>query len=236
MKTKAIIRIIAVTFTAVSIIGATTACTIKKNDTESSKEKHTQIEESTKKAGDSDNSELPLLTESTEVLSETRPITEDSIILRLDGMTTDEIVEDLWRTTRVESGMYSKDYYENIITDGCTLFKSKDDEFSWFFYGSSSDTTCYISRISIFSGMKCDPTFDGTGHIALEVHIEDKDYAFEVAEAIVTKIQSEGFEINADIKHENSWYVGFQCDRKTCTLQVNQVGDYVISFDFPLNG
>ena len=231
MKTKSIIRIIAVTFTVVSIIGATTAC--KKQN--SGKETRSKIEESTRN-GNSDNTDLPPLTESTEVLAETRAITDDSIILRLDGMTTDEIVDDLWRATNVQEGTYSDEYYEKIITDGCTLTKRKDDDFSWFFYGSSSDTTCYISRISVFSGMKCDPTFDGTGHIALEVHVEDKDYAFEVAEAIVAKIQAEGFEINADRKGEDSWYVGFQCDRKTCTLQVNHVGDYVISFDFPLNG
>ena len=87
--------------------------------------------------------------------------------------------------------------------------------------------------------MKCDPDFDGSGRVVLELHIEEKEYAFEVAEAIVERIQSEGYEIHLNRKsgeNEDTWYVGFQKDRQTCTLQVNKIADYVINFDFPILG
>lgn len=231
MKTKAIIRIIATAFAAVTILGATTACS-KKDDQGSSRETHTNLAESTRK------SEKPeIQTESTAVSSETKPVTEDTIILRLDGMTTEEIIKDLWNTMNVKTGTKSVDYYENINMDGCRTFSKKDDDFSWLFYEGSSDTTCYISRISVFSGFKCDPIFEGPGDITLELHIEDKDFAFEVAQAIADKIQSEDFAIRTDMKSsEDSWNVSFQRDRQMCMLQVHHIGDYVIFFDFPIDG
>ena len=234
MKTKAFIRIIATAFTAVTIIGAVSACS-KKDDKDTSRVMHITAEETTTRSGRPETK-----TESTAVPSESKPVTGDSIILCLNGMTTDEIVEDLWKATHVEEGMYSEDFYEKVFTEGCKLFENrkKDDDFSWFFYEGSSDTIRYISRISVFSGMKCDPVFDGSGRVVLELHIEDKDYAFEVAEAIVERIQSEGYEIGVNRKsgeNEDTWYVGFQKDRTTCTLQVNKVADYVINFDFPID-
>lgn len=231
MKTKAIIRIIATTFAAVTLIGAATACS-KKDDKDTSRVTHITAEETTTRSGRPETK-----TESTAVPSESKPVTGDSIILCLDGMTTEEIVKDLWNTMNVKTGTKSADYYETINMDGCRTFTKKDDDFSWLFYEGSSDTTCYISRISVFSGFKCDPTFEGPGNIALELHIEDKDFAFEVAQAIADKIQSEDFAIRTDMKSsEDSWNVSFQRDRQMCMLQVHHIGDYVISFDFPIDG
>lgn len=231
MKTKAFIRIIATAFAAVTLIGAATACSKKENQG-SIRETHTNLAESTRR---SENPEIQI--ESTAVPSESKPVTNDSIILRLDGMTTEEIVKDLWNTMNVKTGTKSADYYETINMDGCRTFTKKDDDFSWLFYEGSSDTTCYISRISVFSGFKCDPIFEGPGNITLELHIEDKDFAFEVAQAIADKIQSEDFAIRTDMKSsEDSWNVSFQRDRQMCMLQVHHIGDYVISFDFPIDG
>ncbi|MBO4928439.1 MAG: hypothetical protein J5379_09365 [Clostridiales bacterium] len=238
MKTKAIIKIIAAVVMAGILAGAT-GCSLNKKDTQ--REKQTTTDPVPVNGLTDNDTTDPEDVKGVMGEEKEKPVTGDSIILRLDGMTTEEIVEDLWKATLVEEGMYSEDFYEKVITDGCKLFENrkKDDDFSWFFYEGSSDTIRYISRISVFSGMKCDPVFDGSGRVALELHIEEKEYAFEVAEAIVERIQSEGYEINVNRKsgeNEDTWYVGFQKDRKTCTLQVNKVADYVISFDFPIEG
>jgi len=175
-----------------------------------------------------------------EDVSDTKSITDDSVFLRLDGMTSDEIVENLWKTTHVKSGTYSKDYYGNLITDGCTEFTKNDDDFSWKFYSASSDTINYISKVSFFSGMKCDPIFDGTlgySRVNIELHNEDKDLAFELAEKIEAKLLSEGYEIYVDKSTtDDSWLEQFQKDQTLYLLQINKVGDYVISFEISLYG
>ena len=238
MKTKAIIKIIAAVVMA-GILAGVTGCSLNKKDTQ--REKQTTTDPvSVNDLTDNDTTDPE---DVKDVMGEEKekPVNDDSILLRLDGMTTDEIVENLWKATHVKEGMYSEEFFENVITDGCKLFENrkKDDDFSWFFYEGSSDTIRYISRISVFSGMKCDPVFDGSGRVALELHIEEKEYAFEVAEAIVERIQSNGYDIHLDRKsgeNDDTWYVSFQKDRLTCTLQVNKVADYVISFDFPIDG
>jgi hypothetical protein len=236
MKTKAIIKIIAAVVMA-GILAGVTGCSLNKKDTQ--REKQTTTDPvSVNDLTDNDTTDPE---DVKDVMGEEKekPVTDDSILLRLDGMTTDEIVEDLWKATHVKEGMYSEDFYERVIIDGCRLFNKRNDDFSWFFTEDSSDTIRYISRISVFSGMKCDPDFVGSGRVVLELHIEEKEDAFEVAEAIVERIQSEGYEIHLNRKsgeNEDTWYVGFQKDRQTCTLQVNKIADYVISFDFPIDG
>ena len=252
MKTKSINKIIAAVVMA-GILTGVTGCSLNKKDDRNEKQP-TKGPVSVNDLTDNDTSGPVSVNNHTDIDTtdpedvkdvmgeeKEKPVTGDSILLRLDGMTTDEIVENLWKATHVKEGMYSEDFYENIVIDGCELFenKKKDDDFSWFFYEGSSDTIRYISRISVFSGMKCDPVFDGSGRVVLELHIEEKEYAFEVAEAIVERIQSNGYDIHLDRKsgeNEDTWYVSFQKDRMTCTLQVNNVADYVISFDFPIDG
>jgi len=169
-----------------------------------------------------------------------KQITDDSVILRLDGMTSDEIIENLWKTTHVKSGTYSEDYYVNLITDGCTESKKNDDDFSWKFKNASTDTVNYVSKVSFFSGMKCDPVFDGTrgyARVNIELHIEDKDLAFEVAEKIEAKLLSEGYGIYVDKSTtDDSWLEQFEKDQTLYLLQINKVGDYVVSFEISLYG
>ena len=238
MKKTAIIRKIAAVFAVVSILGAGTACTSKKTDRESDKDRNTRNEE-TERAGKrttgAENTVLMPPEEPTETTLQVKPITDDSIFIRLDGMTAEEIIDNLWKTTNLHADMYSAEFYENIVLDGCTLFTKKDDDFSWNFYEASSDTTRYISRISVFSGFTCEPTFDGDGDIVLEIHVDDPDFAFEVAEKIVEKIQEAGFSIDVDMKSsEENWYVGLRKDMKSSTLQLHHIGDYVITFDMPV--
>ena len=241
MKKKTIIRIIAAVVAVGSLAGTAGCKSAGKDDRETNTKISNPV--STTDLTVDDTADMSGIKADTsnlkDVLGEEKekPITDDSIIIRLDGMSSDEIVENLWKATHVKEGMYSEDFYERVIIDGCRLFNKRNDDFSWFFTEDSSDTIRYISRISVFSGMKCDPDFDGSGRVVLELHIEEKEYAFEVAEAIVERIQSEGFEIHLNRKsgeNEDTWYVGFQKDRQTCTLQVNKIADYVINFDFPI--
>jgi hypothetical protein len=140
----------------------------------------------------------------------------------------------------VKSGTYSEDYYVNLITDGCTESKKNDDDFSWKFKNASTDTVNYVSKVSFFSGMKCDPVFDGTrgyARVNIELHIEDKDLAFEVAEKIEAKLLSEGYGIYVDKSTtDDSWLEQFEKDQTLYLLQINKVGDYVVSFEISLYG
>ena len=243
MKKKTIIRIIAAVVAVGSIAGTAGCKSAGKDDRENNTKISNPVSTTDLTVDDTaDTSNTKADTSGLkDVLGEEKekPITDDSIIIRLDGMSSDEIVENLWKATHVKEGMYSEDFYERVIIDGCRLFNKRNDDFSWFFTEDSSDTIRYISRISVFSGMKCDPDFVGSGRVVLELHIEEKEYAFEVAEAIVERIQSEGYEIHLNRKsgeNDDTWYVGFQKDRQTCTLQVNKIADYVINFDFPILG
>ncbi len=245
MKKNVIIRSVAAVFAVGMTIGFTGCGEDKKGDTKTTKSSGVYLSDFKKAHGidpDDSNWEYPIETDTDPVEEETKPaqkIDEDSILINMDGMTADEMIDNLWKTADISSGDKFDDYRERIIVseDEFTIF-DKGDKFSWLFSGNSH-VNRYIGRISVFSGMKADPVFDGgslLSRVHLEVSIEDEAFAEELAEKILARLESEGYTIAFDGRDRGLWSLRMEGNGTSFYMQKIKAADYCISFEIPLIG
>jgi len=144
--------------------------------------------------------------EETEETESTMELTEDSIVIHMDGMTADEIVENVWKTANVKNGMTKEDYEALFyIPDDKTLAGkpyATTDTWYWQFYGLSSDVR--ISMMNVVVPLNDDGKIDfdiyvgkGAG-VAPYINFDDPDFGAEVFEKCIEKYESLGFEIVHD--------------------------------------
>jgi RNA polymerase sigma factor (sigma-70 family) len=144
--------------------------------------------------------------EETEETESTMELTEDSIVIHMDGMTADEIVENVWKTANVKNGMTKEDYEALFyIPDDKTLAGkpyATTDTWYWQFYGLSSDVR--ISMMNVVVPLNDDGKIDfdiyvgkGAG-VAPCINFDDPDFGAEVFEKCIEKYESLGFEIVHD--------------------------------------
>ena len=133
-------------------------------------------------------------------------ITEDSIYMCLDGMTTDELVENFWKTGNVYDGMNKDEYYERLIYPEEDEPYSTDSSFSWDFSPVLSGGEKYIGSLSVFSTVSCPEVFkydDEFSMVKLYVFIESPEEREELTDKLIAKYLSEGFTVTDDTGPDN---------------------------------
>ena len=126
-------------------------------------------------------------------------VSDASIYVCMEGMTAEECVENIWKTTNVYTGMTRDEYSENIIKPETPSAFLTDNEFVWLF--SVETPRPYIQRIEVYSKDECDPTFHGDdeySHVRLAIHLDDEAFTDELLEKIIERYQAEGYEVKQD--------------------------------------
>ena len=126
-------------------------------------------------------------------------VSGDSIYVCMEGMTAEECVDNIWKTTNVYTGMTRDEYSENIIKPETPSAFLTDNEFVWLFSGDTPRP--YIQRIEVYSKDECDPTFHGDdeySHVRLAIHLDDEAFTDELLEKIIERYQAEGYEVKQD--------------------------------------
>ena len=240
MKTKILIGSIA----AVVAVGATIGIILgvisksKKNRRVDPEEtKFTQPDTSRDYADD------PVWTETSDTESEatetSKQITEDSIFVRMDEMTVDECVDNLWKTSNVYVGMTREEYFKNIIIPEEDSVLDYDDSFSWTFDTIMSASKRYIFLLQVFSSSSCPPTFEGYSDfsmVRLQVHFDDDEFGNELMDKLIEKFISEGYTLQFDNDlGDGARTANFQGHGRSFSITKSSLGRVkLLVFDIPL--
>ena len=149
--------------------------------------------------------------EETKTTKETQPskkITEDSIYINMDGMTADEIVNNIFKTTRVKVGVTKEEYAERFV------FKSKNgrtnspvDNFYWQFLETGKNRIMMLDlamprdkETNAITG------FNQNSFVELQMSIEGPELSKEVFEKIIERFKAEGYEVEDDISPKENFH------------------------------
>ena len=152
-----------------------------------------------------DETEYPTEPEETETTpKETEPtqkITEDSIYINMDGMSAEEVVNNVFKTTRVHTGLTKQEYYERFV------FKSKTgkgnsavDSFYWQFLetGNNRMKVLYVvtandPKTSAITGL------NKNSHVDAQMSFKGFEFSKEVFEKFIERFKAEGYKVTDDI-------------------------------------
>ena len=210
MTTKIIIGsiaggVLAVGISAGIIIGIVT----KKEDKKPRKTRETTIETTERHARYPDDETEPEETETT--TKETKPtqkITEDSIYICMDGMSAEEVVDNVFKTTRVKVGMTKEEYAEKFV------FKSKNgrtnsvvDNFYWQFIDTGKNHMLVLSLNLPHDKETSAVTEIRKGAFAeTQMMIKDFEYSKEVFEKFIERFKAEGYEVTDDFGPRDEYH------------------------------
>ena len=233
----------------VVVVGAAAGITIgvlsKKADTKSSKRDKTKIEQTEDDIRPTDDSVWVEPTEdTTEETEETKPtqkITEDSIVIVMQNMTADEIVKNLWNTSKVRVGMTKQEYEANfVLPDDISYFKTLDDSLYWQANYDRKKCDAYISQIAVAAGTDKDTmTITGFNELACVeamMHIQDEALAKEIYEKLLEKYQAEGYVIKRDTEFDGNRVVEFEGNGRAFKVTFMPMLGYTIKYVIPLFG
>ena len=205
--TKILIGTIAGSVLAVGIsVGLVIGVLTKKDDKKPRTTRETTIETTERHARyPDDETEYPTEPEETETTpKETEPtqkITEDSIYINMDGMSAEEVVNNVFKTTRVHTGLTKQEYYERFV------FKSKTgkgnsavDSFYWQFLetGNNRIKVLYVvtandPKTSTITGL------NKNSHVDAQMSFKGFEFSKEVFEKFIERFKAEGYKVTDDI-------------------------------------
>ena len=200
----------AVTITAVGIAVAVVVNSTGRKPERKVRNTTKQTIERTKETDDDGWADPTEDTEET-TTKETKPtqkITEDSIYINMDGMTADEVVNNIFKTTRVKVGVTKEEYAERFV------FKSKNgrtnspvDSFYWQFLETGKNRIMMLDlamprdkETNAITG------FNQNSFVELQMTLEGPDFAKEVFEKIIERFKSEGYEVEEDISPKEKFH------------------------------
>jgi RNA polymerase sigma factor (sigma-70 family) len=211
MTTKVIIGSVATGVVATCIAaGIAIGLIVANGDSKPVRTRETTTVEQTERTARTRNTETePEETETT--TKETEPskkITEDSIYINMDGMTADEVVNNIFKTTRVKVGVTKEEYAERFV------FKSKNgrtnspvDSFYWQFLETGKNRIMMLDlamprdkETNAITG------FNQNSFVELQMTLEGPDFAKEVFEKIIERFKSEGYEVEEDISPKEKFH------------------------------
>ena len=149
--------------------------------------------------------------EESETSKETEPskkITEDSIYVYMDGMSAEEVVNNVWKTTRVKVGMTKQEYAERFV------FKSKNgrtnsvvDNFYWQFIDTGKNHMLVLSLNLPHDKETSAVTEIRKGAFAeTQMKFQDFEYSKEVFEKFIERFKAEGYEIIDDFGPRDEYH------------------------------
>ena len=204
MKTKILIGSIAGVVAVGATIGIIVGVIAKKDDKKPSKTRDTFIEEQDNRGDYIDNSltEPEDETEETETTKASQKITEDSIYIAMDGMSAEEIVDNVWKTNRVKVGMTKDEYAEKfVLPDDLSKAKSVVDSYDWQFVGITSSDNYFVwinASVSYDKDTSAITEINQYSFVQTTLWINDEEFSKEVFEKFIERYKAEGYEIYSD--------------------------------------
>ncbi|MBR3082452.1 MAG: sigma-70 family RNA polymerase sigma factor [Clostridiales bacterium] len=206
--TKILIGTIAGSVLAVGIsVGLVIGVLTKKDDKKPRTTRETTIETTERHARyPDDETEYPTEPEETETTpKETEPtqrITEDSIYIGMDGMSAEEVVNNVWKTTRVKVGMTKEEYASKFVLNGKnSKANSVVDGFYWqFVLIPSSKSRIMMLTLSVPRDKQTSEitSIHDKCFVETQLSIDGVDFSKEVFEKFLEKYKSVGFKVVDD--------------------------------------
>ena len=173
--------------------------------------------------------------ETTKETEPTQKITEDSIYTVMDGMTPEEIVNNVWKTSRIKIGTTKEEYASRFV------FTKKH-------YKANSAVEHFYWQFVVFGDVKflvlsCATPYDYETHtvtginnmscVETQIVFKDAQFGKEMYEKFLEKYKAEGYEIYQDNKipesenrsvefrgHGRSFHVTLMASKKSVTLNL----------------
>ena len=163
--------------------------------------RQTTIEETERTVRTRNTETEPEETETTKETEPSKKITEDSIYINMDGMTAEEIVNNVFKTTRVKVGMTKEEYAEKFV------FKSKSgkahspvDTFYWQFSDFGKNRIMIIDvaiprdkETSAITGI------NERSFVEVAMSTEGREFSNEVFEKFIERFKAEGYTVEEDL-------------------------------------
>ena len=173
--------------------------------------------------------------ETTKETEPTQKITEDSIYTVMDGMTPEEIVNNVWKTSRIKIGTTKEEYASRFV------FTKKH-------YKANSAVEHFYWQFVVFGDVKflvlsCATPYDYETHtvtginnmscVETQIVFKDAQFGKEMYEKFLEKYKAEGYEIYQDNKipesenrsvefrgHGRSFHVTLMASKTSVTLNL----------------
>ena len=173
--------------------------------------------------------------ETTKETEPTQKITEDSIYTVMDGMTPEEIVNNVWKTSRIKIGTTKEEYASRFV------FTKKH-------YKANSGVEHFYWQFVVFGDVKflvlsCATPYDYETHtvtginnmscVETQIVFKDAQFGKEMYEKFLEKYKAEGYEIYQDNKipesenrsvefrgHGRSFHVTLMASKRSVTLNL----------------
>ena len=241
MKTKILIGSVAAVVAVGATIGIIIGVLTKKDDKKPSKTRDTVIEESDEDVSNEDADVWTDSEENSEETDETKPaqkITEDSIFTVMDGMTSDEIVANIWKINNVSVGMSKDEYAKRLIVPDENTSSTIDTAFYWQFH-DWTNSKAQITQFSLGVGIDKDTqkitNIDKLFCAEVMLSFEDEEFAKEVFEKFIEKYQSEGWTVKLDGPSitSGSRVVEFEKNGYTLRISYMEVVGYRLDIKLP---
>ena len=204
MKTKILIGSVAGVVAVGATIGIIIGVLTKKDDKKPSGPRDTKIEETERSVNHSDEDIVITDTEpeESEETKTSQKITEDSIYIGMDGMSAEEIVDNVWKTTRVKVGMTKEEYAERfVLTGDQSKAKSVVDSYYWQFVLIPYADSCFIVLdVSVPYDKDTSAVTEIGQYTTVEAQMmfNDPEFSEEVFERFIERYKAEGYEVYSD--------------------------------------
>lgn len=189
----------AVSIATAILLGVIVTNTRKPVRTRETVTEETEETERTRRVRNNDTE--PEETEETRETKPTQKITEDSIYAVMDGMTSEEIVNNVWKTTRIKVGTTKEEYASRFVFPReYNKANSAVDNFYWQFVVSGK-----VKFLVLACGVKSDyethtvTEIDKSSIIEAQLILRDGEFAKEVFEKFIERFKAEGYVITEDI-------------------------------------
>ena len=131
----------------------------------------------------------------------TQKITEDSIYICMDGMSAEEVVNNIFKTTRVKVGMTKEEYAEKFV------FKSKNGKansvvpsYYWQFIDTGKNHLMVLDLAIPHDNETTAITgFNKNSFVEAQMMIEDFEFSKEVFEKFIERFKAEGYKVTDDV-------------------------------------
>ena len=132
----------------------------------------------------------------------TQKITEDSIMINMDGMSAEEIVNNVFKTARVKVGLTKEEYAERFVFKSRTgKAYSSVPNFYWQFNSDSGKNHMMVLSLAVQRDEKTSAItgINKGSNVETQFTIEGSEFKNEVFEKFIERFKAEGYAVAEDI-------------------------------------
>jgi len=150
------------------------------------------------------------------------------IAVDMTGMTTDDIVLNIWKTADISIGDTKDSYFARLVVEDKDITNESDSSIYWQFYPMGSK--CFIDTIDVT--VETDNNFkvvsiDDDTYVALRIYIENTELRNDTFEAIAAKYKAEGYTVTPVTMDDGSMSKSLEISGKGKEFTVNCSGQNI---------